>query len=120
MDFDMDWEDSGQDMEDGDISCDTGDVAEEGELDFSEIPCLDTDIDPHGLELEDMGEDLIIEEEYQESDLDLMLDGLRENDTDLEELDGSQENEELEEMLAEWEGDSDEDDQKVYIKTYPR
>ena len=49
-----------------------------------------------------------------------MLDGIQDGRTDLEELDEGQENWELEQMLKEWEENSDDDDQKVYVKTYPR
>ena len=49
-----------------------------------------------------------------------MLEGIQDEGTDLEELYEEQENAELEQMLTEWEEDSDDDVQKVYEKTYPR
>ena len=64
--------------------------------------------------------DDVSDEGYEESELDVMLDGIQDGRTDLEELDEGQENWELEEMLKEWEENSDDDDQKVYVKTYPR
>lgn len=121
MDFDMDVGEECIDAEECDISDSVDDVLEEIELDFSEIPCLDTDVDSEELELEDIGDDLFINEEYEESELNVMLDGIQKGKTDLEELDEGPDNEELEQMLAEWEENSDDDDtQKVYIKTYPR
>ena len=121
MDFDMDVGEECIDAEECDISDSVDDVLEEIELDFSEIPCLDTDVGSEELELEDIGDDLFINEEYEESELNVMLDGIQKGKTDLEELDEGPDNEELEQMLAEWEENSDDDDtQKVYIKTYPR
>ncbi len=64
--------------------------------------------------------DDVSDEGYEESELDVMLDGIQDGRTDLEELDEGQENWELEQMLKEWEENSDDDDQKVYVKTYPR
>ena len=64
--------------------------------------------------------DDVSDEGYEESELDVMLDGIQGGRTDLEELDEGQENWELEQMLKEWEENSDDDDQKVYVKTYPR
>lgn len=64
--------------------------------------------------------DDVSDEGYEESGLDVMLDGIQDGRTDLEELDEGQENWELEQMLKEWEENSDDDDQKVYVKTYPR
>ena len=64
--------------------------------------------------------DDVSDEEYEESELDVMLDGIQDGRTDLEELDEGQENWEREQMLKEWEENSDDDDQKVYVKTYPR
>ena len=120
MDFDMDYDAGSMDVEESDVSDTFDDVSDEGELDFSEIPCLDTDIESEELELEDIGDNLFIDEGYEESELDVMLDGIQDGRTDLEELDEGQENWELEEMLKEWEENSDDDDQKVYVKTYPR
>ena len=120
MDFDMDYDAGSMDVEESDVSDTFDDVSDEGELDFSEIPCLDTDIESEELELEDIGDNLFIDEGYEESELDVMLDGIQGGRTDLEELDEGQENWELEEMLKEWEENSDDDDQKVYVKTYPR
>ena len=120
MDFDMDYDAGSMDVEESDVSDTFDDVSDKGELDFSEIPCLDTDIESEELELEDIGDNLFIDEGYEESELDVMLDGIQGGRTDLEELDEGQENWELEEMLKEWEENSDDDDQKVYVKTYPR
>ena len=64
--------------------------------------------------------DDVSDEGYEESELDVMLDGIQDGRTDLEELDEGQENWELEQMLKEWEENSDDNDQKVYVKTYPR
>ena len=64
--------------------------------------------------------DDVSDEGYEESELDVMLDGIQDGRTDLEELDEGQENWELEQMQKEWEENSDDDDQKVYVKTYPR
>lgn len=64
--------------------------------------------------------DDVSDEGYEESELDVMLDGIQDGRTDFEELDEGQENWELEQMLKEWEENSDDDDQKVYVKTYPR
>lgn len=120
MDCGMDYDEGSMDVEESDVSDSMDDVSEEGELDFSEIPCLDTDVESEGLELEELGEDLFIDEGYENSELDDMLDGIWDEKTDIEELDQEQENWELEQMLEEWEEDSDDDDQKVYVKTYPR
>ena len=87
MDFDMDYDAGGMDVEESDVSDTFDDVSDEG---------------------------------YEESELDVMLDGIQDGRTDLEELDEGQENWELEQMLKEWEENSDDDDQKVYVKTYPR
>ena len=70
--------------------------------------------------MEGIGNNVFIDEGYEESELDVMLDGIQDERTDLEDLDEGQENWELEQMLEEWEEDSDDDDQKVYVKTYPR
>lgn len=120
MDCGMDYDEGSMDVEESDVSDSMDDVSEEGELDFSEIPCLDTDVESEGLELEELGDDLFIDEGYENSELDDMLDGIWDEKTDIEELDQEQENRELEQMLEEWEEDSDDDDQKVYVKTYPR
>ena len=53
MDFDMDYDAGSMDVEESDVSDTFDDVSDEGELDFSEIPCLDTDIESEELELED-------------------------------------------------------------------
>ena len=47
--------------------------------------------------------DDVSDEGYEESELDVMLDGIQDGRTDLEELDEGQENWELEQMLKEWE-----------------
>lgn len=120
MDCDMDYSESGGDVEGCDIADSIDDGTDGGELDFSEIPCLDTDMEPEGLELEDMGEDLVIEEEYETSELDQMLSDIQNGQSDLNDLNGENEREELEQMLSEWEENSDDDDQNVYVKRYPR
>ena len=66
MDFDMDYDAGGMDVEESDVSDTFDDVSDEGELDFSEIPCLDTDIESEELELEDIGDNLFIDEGYEE------------------------------------------------------
>lgn len=120
MDCDMDYSEGSADVEECDIADTVDDGTDGGDLDFSEIPCLDTDIESEGLELEDVGENLVIEDGYEESELDLMLDEIQNGQSDLGNSDVGQENEELEQMLSEWEEDSDDDDQKVYVKSYPR
>ena len=120
MDLDMDHDEGSMDVEGSDISEDVDDVSDEGELDFNEIQCLDTDVESEELDLEDIGDMLVIDEDCEESELDVMLEGIQDEGTDLEELYEKQENAELEQMLTEWEEDSDDDVQKVYEKTYPR
>ena len=64
MDFDMDYDAGSMDVEESDVSDTFDDVSDEGELDFNEIPCLDTDIESEELELEDIGDNLFIDEGY--------------------------------------------------------
>lgn len=121
MDCDMDYSEGSADVEECDSADTVADGTDGGDLDFSEIPCLDTDIESEGLELEDIDGDLVMEEEYEMSELDQMLDEIQNGQSDLEDLDERNEREELEQMLSEWEENSDdEDDQKVYVKSYPR
>lgn len=120
MDCDMDFSEESMDIEESDVPDAADDVLDEEELDFDDIPCLDTDEESEELELEDIGGDLLLDEGYEESEVDLMLDGIQDGQTELEDLDEEDRNRELERMLAEWEDDSDDESRKKYVKTYPR
>lgn len=120
MDYDMDFSEESMDVEENDVSDPADDMPDEQELDFDNIPCLDTDEESEELELEDIGGDLLIDEGYEESEVDLMLDGIQDGQTELEDLDEEDRNGELERMLAEWEDDSNDEPRKIYVKTYPR
>lgn len=97
----------------------------EPEIDFDSIPCLDTEPETQDLILEGDGADINIEDTYEESQLDMMLDEIQngaENPADMDWLsEGKESDTELERMLQELHEDEDEGDRpKVYVKTYPR